>query len=83
LRDDAVVQAVVEFGAAVYGKGRSACGMDGCDELDSGLLHSLNFSKGMVVQEEGRGFARDFHDADGLMAPSTRLLAVSIPCRRF
>jgi hypothetical protein len=41
---DAVVQAVVEFGATVYGNVRSASGMNGCDEFDSGLLHLLDFS---------------------------------------
>jgi hypothetical protein len=40
---DAVAHAVVEFGATVYGNGRSASGMNGCDEFDSGLLHSLDF----------------------------------------
>jgi hypothetical protein len=45
LRDDAVLQAVVEFGATVYGNGRSGGGMDGCDEFDSGLLHLLDSSK--------------------------------------
>ena len=43
LSDDAVQQAVVEFGAAVYGNGRSANGMDGGDEFDGGPLHQLNF----------------------------------------
>jgi hypothetical protein len=45
LRDDAVVQAVVEFGATVYGDGRSGGGMDGCDEFVGGLLHFLDSSK--------------------------------------
>jgi len=45
LCDDAVLQAVVEFGAAVYGYGRSACGMDGCDEFDSVPLHYLYVTK--------------------------------------
>jgi hypothetical protein len=45
LCDDAVMQAVVEFGTTVYGNGRSSGGMDGCDEFDSGLLHLLDSSK--------------------------------------
>jgi hypothetical protein len=83
LRDDSVVQAVVEFGTAVYGNCRSAGGMDGCDEFDCVPLHYLDFSKGMVALDEWRGLQRVFHDAERPIAPSTRLLAVSIPCRRF
>jgi len=42
---DAVLQAVVEFGAGGGGNGPSAGGMNGCDEFDGGLLHLLDSSK--------------------------------------
>jgi len=45
LCDDAVLQAVVEFCATVYGDGRSGGGMDGCDEFVGGLLHLPDSSK--------------------------------------
>jgi hypothetical protein len=41
---DAVVQAVVEFGATVYGNRRSTRGMNGCDGFDGRPLHPLDFS---------------------------------------
>src|SRR6266702_173936 len=42
---DAVLQAVVEFGAAVYGNSRSPGGMDGCDEFYGRFFHHSNSSK--------------------------------------
>jgi hypothetical protein len=45
LCDDAVLQAVVEFGATVYGNVRSAGGMNGCDEFDGGVLHHFDSNK--------------------------------------
>jgi hypothetical protein len=45
LCDDAVVHAVVEFGAGGDGNVPSAGGMNGCDEFDGGLLHLLDSSK--------------------------------------
>jgi hypothetical protein len=47
-----MLNAIVEFGAAVYGNGPSAGGLDGCDQFDSVLLHYLDFSKGMFVLDE-------------------------------
>jgi hypothetical protein len=41
--DDAVLQAIIEFGAAVYGYGRSACDVDGCDEVNCRLFHQFGF----------------------------------------
>jgi len=40
---DAVLQAIVQFGAAVNGNGRSACDVDGCDEVDCGRFHQFGF----------------------------------------
>jgi hypothetical protein len=45
LCDDAVLQAVVEFCATVYGNGRSGGGMNGCYEFVGGVLHLLDSSK--------------------------------------
>ena len=56
LCDDAVLQAVVEFGAGGEGNVPSAGGMDGCDEFDGGLLHLLDSSK---VRLQGRTSAGD------------------------
>jgi hypothetical protein len=56
LCDDAVLQAVVEFGAGGDGNGPSAGGMNGCDEFDGGLLHLLDSSK---VRLQGRPSAGD------------------------
>jgi hypothetical protein len=56
LCDDAVLQAVVEFGATVYGNSRSASGMNGCNEFDGGLLHLLDSSK---VRVQARKSADD------------------------
>ena len=38
-----MLEAIVEFGAAVNGKGRSACDVNGCDEIYSGLFHQFGF----------------------------------------
>jgi len=43
--DDAVLQAVVQFGTAVYGKADPAGGVDGSDQVNSGLFHHPDFSK--------------------------------------
>jgi hypothetical protein len=43
--DDAVLQAVVQFGAAVYGKTGAAGGVDGCNEFNSGFFHQWDSSK--------------------------------------
>jgi hypothetical protein len=43
LRDDAMLQAVVEFDAAVYGNDRSAAGLNGGDKFDRVVLHSMDF----------------------------------------
>ena len=43
--DDAVLHAVVQFGAAVYGKARPAGGVDGSNQIDSGLFHQWDSSK--------------------------------------
>jgi hypothetical protein len=43
--DDAVLHAVVEFGAAVNGNGRSASGVDGCDQFNSGFFHHPDSNK--------------------------------------
>jgi hypothetical protein len=43
--DDAVLQAVVKFGAAVYGKARATGSVDGCNQIDSGLFHQSDSSK--------------------------------------
>jgi hypothetical protein len=56
LRDDSVLQAVVEFGATVYGNSRSASGMNGCDEFVGGVLHHFDSSK---VRLQGRARAGD------------------------
>ncbi|MGP8259923.1 MAG: hypothetical protein ACLQM6_08235 [Acidobacteriaceae bacterium] len=44
LRDDAMLHAVVELGAAVDGNRFSAAGMDGCDKFVRIPLHYLDFS---------------------------------------
>jgi hypothetical protein len=51
LCDDAVLQAVVEFGAGGDGNGPSAGGMNGCDEFDGGLHPLPDSSK---VRSQGR-----------------------------
>ena len=56
LREHAMSQAVVEFGAGGDGNGPSAGGMNGCDEFDGGLLHLLDSSK---VRLQGRTSAGD------------------------
>jgi hypothetical protein len=49
LGHDAVLQAVVKFGAAVDGDGRSAGGVDGCDEVYSRFFHHPDSSKDVVT----------------------------------
>lgn len=56
LCDDAVLQAVVEFGAGGNGNVPSAGGMNGCDEFVGGVLHHLDSSK---VRLPGRTSAGD------------------------
>jgi hypothetical protein len=55
LCDDAVVHAVVEFGATVYGNSRSAGGMNGRDEFDGGLLHLPDSSKVRLQRRASAG----------------------------
>jgi hypothetical protein len=43
--NDAVLQAVIEFGAAVYGNSRSGGGVDDCDEVNSRFFHHPDSSK--------------------------------------
>ncbi len=43
--DDAVLQAVVEFGTAVYGNARAAYGVNSCDQVNCRLLHQSDSSK--------------------------------------
>jgi hypothetical protein len=43
--DDAVLQAVVQFGAAVYGKTRPAGGVNGCNQINNRLFHQSDSSK--------------------------------------
>ena len=45
MSDDAVLHAVVEFGATVYGNGRSAGGVDGCNQFNSRLFHHPDSNK--------------------------------------
>jgi hypothetical protein len=40
-----VLQPVLESGTAVDRDGRSGGGVDGCDEVDCGMLHLSDFSK--------------------------------------
>jgi hypothetical protein len=47
--DDAMLQTVVEFGAAVNGSVPSAGGLNGCDEFDSRLFHQSDSSKDAVI----------------------------------
>jgi hypothetical protein len=48
--DDAVLQTVVEFGAAVYGKIRTVGGVDGCNQFDSRLFHQSDSNKDTVIE---------------------------------
>jgi hypothetical protein len=41
--DDAMLEAIVQFGAAVNGNARSACDVDGCNEVYCGLFHQFGF----------------------------------------
>ena len=52
LRDHPMLHAVVEFGAAVYGKARSAGGLDSGNQFHSVLLHSLDSNKAMFAPDE-------------------------------
>ena len=45
--DDAMVETVVELGAAVDGEQVAAHGANGVDEFDAGGLHLMDFSKGL------------------------------------
>jgi hypothetical protein len=55
LCDDAVLQAVVEFGATVYGNVRSTGGMNGCDEFVGGVLHHFDSSKVRLQRRTSAG----------------------------
>jgi hypothetical protein len=50
--DDAVLHAFVQFGAAVYGNGRSAGGVDGCDEVNSRMFHHPDSNKDALTGRE-------------------------------
>jgi hypothetical protein len=45
---DAVLQAVIQFCAAVNGNGRPANGVDGCDEVYSRFFHQPDSNKEML-----------------------------------
>jgi hypothetical protein len=49
LCDDAVLQAFVQFGAAVNGNSRPAGGVDGCNQVNCGLFHQVDFSKDALI----------------------------------
>jgi hypothetical protein len=47
--DDAMLQPIVEFGAAVDGGVASACGVNGCDEFDCGFFHQSDSNKDAFI----------------------------------
>jgi hypothetical protein len=76
LRDDAMLQAVVEFGAAIYGNRRSAAGMNGGDQFNCVLLHSLDSSKAMFARDEYTGPAQHLTSPITLVSSLDSLSAI-------
>ena len=74
-----MMQAVVEFGPAVHGNGRSGGGVDGCDKFDIGLLHTW-----ILVHPRGARDARGlqlcgYRDAQNACASSSLVACLGSP----
>jgi hypothetical protein len=82
LRNHAMLNAVVESGAAIYGNRRAAAGSDGGDKFDCVLLHSLDSSKGMFAPDECAGFALALPYAATRVSSLDSLSAILPQCLR-